>query len=82
VKEIEENELFEHYNVTVDAGQTPLRVDKFLMCKVENTSRNKLQEAAASGNIHVNSVAVKSNYKVKGGDIVQIVLEHPPREIN
>lgn len=81
MKEIEENELFEHYNVTVDAGQTPLRVDKFLMCKVENTSRNKLQEAAASGNIHVNSIAVKSNYKVKGGDIVQIVLEHPPREI-
>jgi len=77
----EDNELFEHYKVIVDAGQAPLRVDKFLMCKVENTSRNKLQEAATAGNIHVNSVAVKSNYKVQPGDTVQIVLEHPPREI-
>lgn len=81
MKEIEDNELFEHYKVIVDAGQAPLRVDKFLMCKVENTSRNKLQEAATAGNIHVNSVAVKSNYKVQPGDTVQIVLEHPPREI-
>jgi len=77
----EDNELFEHYKVIVDAGQSPLRVDKFLMYKVENTSRNKLQEAATAGNIHVNSVAVKSNYKVQPGDTVQIVLEHPPREI-
>jgi len=77
----ENNELFEHYKVTVDPGQTPLRVDKFLMGKVENTSRNKLQEAATAGNIHVNNVAVKSNYKVQPGDHVQIVLEHPPREI-
>tara|TARA_B100000795_G_C22801619_1_gene442241 strand:+ start:1531 stop:2556 length:1026 start_codon:yes stop_codon:yes gene_type:complete len=77
----ENNELFEHYKVTVDPGQAPLRVDKFLMGKVENTSRNKLQEAATAGNIHVNNVAVKSNYKVQPGDNVQIVLEHPPREI-
>jgi 23S rRNA pseudouridine1911/1915/1917 synthase len=81
VKENEDNELFEHYKVIVDPGQTQLRVDKFLMDKVENTSRNKLQEAAVAGNIHVNSIAVKSNYKVKPGDVVQIVLEHPPREI-
>lgn len=81
MKEIEDNELFEHYKIIVDPGQTQLRVDKFLMDKVENTSRNKLQEAATAGNIHVNGTAVKSNYKVKPGDIVQIVLEHPPREI-
>ena len=78
---IQNNELFEHYKVIVDPGQTQLRVDKFLMDKVENTSRNKLQEAASAGNIHVNNIAVKSNYKVKPGDVVQIVLEHPPREI-
>ncbi len=81
IENTENNELFEHYKVIVDPGQAQLRVDKFLMDKVENTSRNKLQEAATAGNIHVNSTAVKSNYKVKPGDVVQIVLEHPPREI-
>jgi 23S rRNA pseudouridine1911/1915/1917 synthase len=81
IENTENNELFEHYKVIVDPGQAQLRVDKFLMDKVENTSRNKLQEAATAGNIHVNSIAVKSNYKVKPGDVVQIVLEHPPREI-
>lgn len=81
MKEEEDKELFEHYKVVVDPGQSPLRVDKFLMDKVENTSRNKLQEAATAGNIHVNNTAVKSNYKIKPGDVVQIVLEHPPREI-
>jgi len=81
IENIQNNELFEHYKVIVDPGQTQLRVDKFLMDKVENTSRNKLQEAASAGNIHVNNIAVKSNYKVKPGDVVQIVLEHPPREI-
>ena len=81
IESTENNELFEHYKVVVDPGQAQLRVDKFLMDKVENTSRNKLQEAATAGNIHVNSVAVKSNYKVKPGDVVKIVLEHPPREI-
>lgn len=79
--EADNKELFEHYKIIVDPGQTQLRVDKFLMDKVENTSRNKLQEAASAGNIHVNNIAVKSNYKVKPGDVVQIVLEHPPREI-
>ena len=81
IESTQHNELFEHYKVIVDPGQTQLRVDKFLMDKVENTSRNKLQEAASAGNIHVNNIAVKSNYKVKPGDVVQIVLEHPPREI-
>ena len=79
--EADNKELFEHYKIIVDPGQAQLRVDKFLMDKVENTSRNKLQEAASAGNIHVNNIAVKSNYKVKPGDVVQIVLEHPPREI-
>lgn len=76
-----DQELFEHYKVIVDEGQSPLRIDKFLMDKVENTSRNKLQEAAAAGNIHVNGKPVKSNYKVRAKDVVQMVLPNPPREI-
>lgn len=74
-------ELFEHHRIVADSGQNPLRVDKFLGNLLPNTSRNKLQQSAAAGNIHVNGKAVKSNFKVKGGDVVQLVLSFPPREI-
>lgn len=77
----EESELFEHFRLSVDRGQSPLRIDKFLMLRIENASRNKIQNAARAGNILVNSQAVKSNYKVKPGDVISIVLSHPPREI-
>lgn len=74
-------ELFEHYRFEVDKGQNSLRIDKFLSNKLESTSRSRIQAAASAGNILVNDQAVKSNYKVKGEDIITIVLPHPPREI-
>lgn len=77
----DDQELFEHFNITADKGQEPLRVDKFLMDRVPNTSRNKLQDAAANGYILVNNVAVKSNYKVKPGDEISISMPYPQREI-
>jgi 23S rRNA pseudouridine1911/1915/1917 synthase len=75
------NELFEHFRFTADPGQAPLRVDKFLINKLEGTSRSRIQSAAAAGNILGNGSSVKSNYKVKPGDIITIVLPHPPRKI-
>jgi 23S rRNA pseudouridine1911/1915/1917 synthase len=57
-----------------------LRVDKFLMNFIENATRNKIQAAAKEGNIWVNQNPVKSNYKVKAGDKVQVMFEHPPYE--
>lgn len=77
----EEQELFEHYKFVVDKGQDFLRIDKFLLARIANTSRNKIQVAATSGNILANKVAVKSNYKVKPFDVISIVLPYPPREI-
>ena len=56
----------EHYAFTADSGQQPLRVDKFLMNRIENATRNKIQQAAKAGSVHVNDLAVKSNHKVKG----------------
>lgn len=76
----ESDELFEHYHFVASKGQEPLRIDKFLMNFVENASRNKIQKAAKSGNIFVNSVAVKSNYKVKAGDEVKVLMSYPPYE--
>ncbi|MGB4284070.1 MAG: S4 domain-containing protein, partial [Bacteroidales bacterium] len=58
-------DLFEHYRIVVDKGQSLLRIDKFLVKRVENASRTKIQNAARAGNIMVNHRTVKPNYKVK-----------------
>ncbi len=80
-EEPEEEVLYEHYKIKADAGQELLRIDKFLMDRVPNTSRTKIQEAATNGNIQVDGQKVKANYKVKPGDEVSIVLPYPQREI-
>jgi 23S rRNA pseudouridine1911/1915/1917 synthase len=77
----DQQELFEHYRFKVDPGQSLLRIDKFIFMRIENTSRTRIQNAANAGNIIVNNNPVKPNYRVKPGDIVQIVLPTPPREI-
>lgn len=74
----EEQDLYEHHRIEVDKGQSALRIDKFLMLRIENASRNKIQEAAKAGSILVNNEAVKSNYKVRPDDVISIVLPHPP----
>lgn len=87
MKEEEQNEieqqdetLYEHHKFEAGPGQKPLRVDKFLMNFIENATRNKIQKAAKTGNIYVNEEQVKQNYKVKAGDVVQVMFEHPPYE--
>lgn len=78
---IEQQDMYEHYRFIADPGQSLLRIDKFLSDRIENTSRSKIQNAAEAGCILVNSRSVKSNYRIKPGDIVQVVLPSPPREI-
>jgi len=68
---------FEHYKFVADKGQNPLRVDRFLLNFVEFASRNKIQQAVKAGNVHVNEKVVKSNYKVKGNDVVKVVYDFP-----
>jgi len=77
----DQQELFEHYRFTADPGQSLLRIDKFLAVRIENASRTRIQAAANAGNILVNNRTVKPNYRVKPGDVVQVVLPNPPREI-
>ena len=72
--------LYEHYSFTADSGQQALRVDKFLMNRIENSTRNKIQQAAKAGSVLVNDSVVKSNYKVKGGDEVKVLFTNPPYE--
>jgi 23S rRNA pseudouridine1911/1915/1917 synthase len=81
-EDLNENQgLFEHHKFTVDKGQELLRIDKFLMARISNTTRNKLQSAATDGHIKVNKKPVKSNYKVKPFDEVTVELPYPPTEI-
>ncbi len=79
-QELLEDDLFEHFKCEVAKGQALLRIDKFLMGQIPNATRNKIQKAADSGNIYVNDLPVKSNYKVKPYDVIRILLEHPPFE--
>ena len=75
-----EDELFEHYRFDVPKGQLLLRIDKYLMNMIPNATRNKIQNAATAGDIYVNDLPVKSNYKVKPLDVIRIMLSHPPFE--
>lgn len=77
----EQDELYEHHRIVVDRGQGLLRIDKFLSNRLLNTSRNRIQNAIDVNSVLVNEKVVRSNYRVKPGDIVTIVLAHPPREI-
>ena len=72
-----EKDVFEHYKFIADKGQNPLRVDKFLLNFLEFATRNKIQSSIKAGNIRVNNEIVKSNYKVRGGDVVTVVLDYP-----
>ena len=76
----EESDLYEHFKITVDKGQSLLRIDKFLMHRIENASRNRIQNAIDAENVLVNGKAIKSSYKVKPKDEISIVLPHPPRD--
>ncbi|MDI1256051.1 MAG: RluA family pseudouridine synthase [Flavobacterium sp.] len=75
-----EDDLFEHFRFEVPKGQAFLRIDKYLMSQIANATRNKIQNAAENGDIYVNDIPVKSNYKVKPMDVIRILLSHPPFE--
>ena len=75
------DEMFEHFAITVDKGQKLLRLDKYHVDRMDHCSRNRIQVAADSGNILVNGVAAKSSYKVKPMDRITLVMPYPKREI-
>ena len=80
IEELEDGALYEHLRLVADAGQMPLRVDKFLLEHTQHSSRNRIQQAAEAGYIHVNGKPVKSNYKVRPGDVVTLMLSQPKHD--
>ncbi|MBO5267238.1 MAG: RluA family pseudouridine synthase [Muribaculaceae bacterium] len=73
----DERQLYEHFRFVADKGQALLRVDKFLVERLQKSSRNRVQQAAEAGCIIVNGKPVKSNYRVKPLDVVQVVMDRP-----
>lgn len=72
--------LYEHLNITVDRNQETMRIDKYLSIFRQNSSRNKISQTCRAGNVVVNGIPVKQNYRVKPGDEISILLARPPRE--
>ena len=72
-----QQELYEHFRIVVDRGQVPVRIDKYMFEKLQHSSRNRIQKAADAGFVHVNDKPVKSNYKVRPGDVITLMLDRP-----
>ena len=77
MQDIEETELYEHYRFVADAGQVAVRIDKWMAERMPHSSRNRIQTAADAGFIHANGKPVKSNYKVRPGDVITLMLDRP-----
>ena len=73
-------ELYEHFRVTVDKGQAPIRIDKYLFKRIVNASRNRIQMAADNGYVMANGKPVKSSYKVKPLDVLTVMMDRPRYE--
>jgi len=74
------SQMYEHFRFVADPGQMLLRVDKFLVERISNATRNRIQLAAEAGCILANGHPVKSNYRVKPGDVVSVVMDRPRHE--
>lgn len=72
-----EGQLYEHFRIAVDKGQVPVRIDKFMFERLVHSSRNRIQKAAEAGFVHVNDRSVKSNYKIRPGDVITLMLDRP-----
>jgi len=74
----EQEELFERLSLVIDKGQEPLRIDKFLMARIEGATRNKIQQSIEQEHVLVNDKVVKNNYKIKAGDRVVVYDQYDP----
>jgi len=79
-KQSSDDGWFEHYRLVADPKQTLIRLDKFLMDRLPNVTRNKLQEGIRQGFVKVNNTEIKPNYRVRPGDEIVVALPEPPRD--
>lgn len=78
VQENNSDEFFDYVEIKIDPKQSPIRIDKFLMDRMERATRNRIQNAIRSGSIRVDGNEVKPNFKVKPGQVISAVVPRPP----
>ena len=76
----EDDELFEHHRIVVDGGQSLVRIDKFLMDRLSNVTRTKIQSGIHDGFVKVNEKPIKPNHKIHPGDVITVSFPEPPRD--
>jgi 23S rRNA pseudouridine1911/1915/1917 synthase len=69
-----DEEYYDYQTINVDPGQEQVRIDKYLLSRLEQVSRNRLQTAIKAGAVMVNDKQVKPNYKVRPKDVIKVVL--------
>ncbi len=74
------DELYERFSIVIDKGQEPLRIDKFLVNRIEGATRNKVQQAINTGMVTVNGKEIHSNYKVKPQDAIIVFSDMSPED--
>lgn len=80
LESVEDGDLYEHHRIVVDKGQSPLRIDKFLMARIENATRSKVQQAIEAEAVLVNGEITKASYLIKPSDLITVSLPEPPRD--
>jgi 23S rRNA pseudouridine1911/1915/1917 synthase len=80
VNDEQDDELFEHYRIVADGRQSPLRIDKFLMARLPNVTRTKIQGGIHEGFVKVNEKPIKPNYRVHPDDVITVAFPEPPRD--
>jgi 23S rRNA pseudouridine1911/1915/1917 synthase len=80
VPDEQDDELFEHHRIVADPGQALLRIDKFLMDRLPNVTRTKIQDGIHLGFVRVNEKSIKPNYKVHPHDVITVSFPQPPRD--
>lgn len=78
----QDDELFEHHRIIADPKQSLIRIDKFLMDRLPNVTRTKIQGGIHEGFVKVNDKNIKANYKVHPNDIITVAMPEPPRDSN
>lgn len=79
--EDEEQGMFEHFRFDVDKGQAPVRIDKYMACHMEDTSRHRVQCAIKEGYVKVGDKTAKANYIVRPGDVIRFVMPYRRRGV-
>jgi 23S rRNA pseudouridine1911/1915/1917 synthase len=69
----------EQLRIVVPSGERRKRLDVYLTHRVENATRNKVQQAIEVGMVVVNGKIVKSSYLLNPNDVIDITFPRPPR---